>query len=51
MTAVTWWMVPSIPARGPVGVFPGVGLLFGAGVAERFVQVPGPECQLPSALG
>jgi hypothetical protein len=38
------------PGPGAVGVFPGVGVLFGAGVAERFVQVPGSQCQLSSAL-
>jgi hypothetical protein len=29
------------PGPSPVGLFPGVGLLFGAGVAQRFVQVAG----------
>jgi hypothetical protein len=29
------------PGAGAVGVLPGVGLLFGAGVAQCFVQVPG----------
>jgi hypothetical protein len=29
------------PGAGAVGLFPGVGLLLGAGVAEGFVQVAG----------